>query len=177
MQKHVTQNRPDFIDNISIQSIIPLVCVISLQLIQESCLSKLWEPTERMKIRLHYSNGLITRGHPRGRESHHMTCKRPKMIKEEENAPTAKLHWTGRNLPSDSVYLGPTKPACRISWSTTTQAIQKFRKYALGQMDKKPTEEPFSSCYKTSRDIDAFVKTERTNGASSPGCIVVGTIV
>lgn len=45
------------------------------------------------------------------------------------------------------------------------------------QWTKKPTEEPFSSYYKASRDIDAFVKTERTNGASSPGCIVVGTIV
>lgn len=31
--------------------------------------------------------------------------------------------------------------------------------------------------YKASRVIDALVKTESTNGASSPGCIVVGTIV
>lgn len=31
--------------------------------------------------------------------------------------------------------------------------------------------------YRASRVIDALVNTERTNGASSPGCIVVGTIV
>lgn len=31
--------------------------------------------------------------------------------------------------------------------------------------------------YKASRVIDALVKTESTNGASSPGCIVVGIIV
>ena len=43
-------------------------------------------------------------------------------------------------------------------------------------MDRKPNEVP-SAYYKPSRLIDAFVKTERTNGAPSPGCIVAGTIV
>lgn len=31
--------------------------------------------------------------------------------------------------------------------------------------------------YKGSRVTDALVKTERTKGASSPGCMVVGTMV
>lgn len=36
---------------------------------------------------------------------------------------------------------------------------------------------PLLACYNASRVIDALVKTERTKGASSPGWMVVGTIV
>ena len=54
--------------------------------------------------------------------------------------------------------------------------FKKFCRYALSLMDRKPNEVP-SAYYKPSRLIDAFVKTERTNGAPSPGCIVAGTIV
>lgn len=82
-----------------------------------------------------------------------------------------------RKLPSDSVDKGvQQKLPSGVHDPRTTQAIQKFCRYALSLMDRKPNEEP-SAYYKASRLIDAFVKTERTNGASSPGCIVVGTIV
>jgi hypothetical protein len=43
--------------------------------------------------------------------------------------------------------------------------------------DKIRGNQSLGTIYKASKVIDALVKTDSTNGASSPGCIVVGTIV
>lgn len=61
-----------------------------------------------------------------------------------------------------------------IGVARTTQAPRSFTSmpHIKGQ-----TEEAINADYKGSKLMDAFVNTESTNGASSPGCMVVGTIV
>lgn len=71
---------------------------------------------------------------------------------------------------------GSTKTTSVAHNSWRSQAPQKLCRPAEILKDQNSTEAS-PLYYKASRIIDALVKTERTNGASSPGCMVVGTIV